>query len=44
MILLDSDHITVLYSLPGSCRERLIAQMAMSVDSVVGTTIVNFEE
>lgn len=44
MILLDSDHLSVL-EIPGSDRRaRLVAKLAVAVGELVGTTIVNVEE
>jgi tRNA(fMet)-specific endonuclease VapC len=44
MILLDTDHLTVL-EIPDSIRRaRLVARLALSADDVIGTTIINVEE
>ncbi|OWK36967.1 type II toxin-antitoxin system VapC family toxin [Fimbriiglobus ruber] len=44
MILLDTNHLSVL-QIPGSDRRlRLVARLAIATDEVIGTTIVNVEE
>ena len=44
MILLDTDHLSVLRGDPSERRSRLNARLAAVVGEEVGTTIVNFEE
>lgn len=44
MILLDSDHLTILAFLEGEAHARLAARMAGSDDPDFATTIVNAEE
>lgn len=44
MILLDTDHLSVL-AIPGSDRRaRVVARLALAEDEVIGTTIINVEE
>jgi len=44
VILIDSDHLSVL-EIPGSDRRaRLVSRLALAAGEVVGTTIVNVEE
>jgi tRNA(fMet)-specific endonuclease VapC len=44
MILLDTDHISIL-EVPGSDRRaRLVTRLALATDEVVGTTIITIEE
>lgn len=43
MILLDTDHLTVLQIPDSDRRDRLVAKLALS-DEPIGTTIVNVEE
>lgn len=43
MILLDTDHLTVLQIPESQRRDRLVARLSLS-DDPVGTTIVNVEE
>lgn len=43
MILLDSDHLTILQTPDSDRRDRLVARMALAND-VIGTTVVNVEE
>ena len=44
MILLDSDHLTVLRYRTGDRAMRLGERLAMATESPIGTTIVNVEE
>ena len=44
MILLDTDHLTVLQVPSSERRTRLLARLALAGDEVVGTTIVSVEE
>lgn len=44
MILLDTDHLSILRGDPSERRSRLNARLAAVVNEEVGTTIVNFEE
>ncbi len=44
MILLDTDHLSVLRGDPSDRQTRLSARLAAVTDEVVGTTIVTFEE
>jgi tRNA(fMet)-specific endonuclease VapC len=44
MILLDTDHLSVLEIPESSRRTRRVARLALSEGEVVGTTIVNVEE
>jgi tRNA(fMet)-specific endonuclease VapC len=44
MILLDSDHLTILIHSGSEQHARLIARMALSADRDFATTIVNAEE
>lgn len=44
MILLDSDHLSVLRYRSGDRAARLAARLVASGDAVVGTTVVNVEE
>ena len=44
MILLDTDHLSVLQVPSSDRRTRLVARLALAVDEVVGTTIVSVEE
>lgn len=43
MILLDSDHLTILQTPDSNRRPRLVARLALA-DDVIGTTVVNVEE
>ena len=43
MILLDTDHLTVLQTPDATRRERLVARLALTNEEI-GTTIVNVEE
>jgi tRNA(fMet)-specific endonuclease VapC len=43
VILLDTDHLSVLQMPDSSRRDRLVARMALA-DDVIGTTIANVEE
>jgi tRNA(fMet)-specific endonuclease VapC len=44
MILLDTDHISVLQDPKSPRRDALIARMVVAVDETFGVTIVSFEE
>ena len=44
MILLDSDHLTVLKYTTGARSLRLRSRLAAATDEVIGTTVVNVEE
>jgi tRNA(fMet)-specific endonuclease VapC len=44
MILLDTDHLTVLQTPDAARRPLLVARLSLAVGEVVGTTIVNVEE
>lgn len=44
MILLDSDHLSILQHFGSDRRARIVARMALATDEVFGTTIVNVEE
>lgn len=44
MILLDTDHLSVLEVPDSPRRERLLARLALAGDEVVGTTIITVEE
>ena len=44
MILLDTDHLSVLEIPRSERRARLVARLALQPNEVVGTTIVNVEE
>ena len=44
MILLDTDHLSVLRHREGERADRLARRIALSPDPVIGTTIVNVEE
>lgn len=44
MILLDTDHLSVLRGDPGDRRTRLVARMAAAVSEEIGTTVVTVEE
>ena len=44
MILLDTDHLSVLQVPSSDRRTRLVARLALAGDEVVGTTIVSAEE
>src|SRR6476469_3181475 len=44
MILLDTDHLSVLQVPSSDRRTRLLARLALAGDEVVGTTIVSVEE
>jgi tRNA(fMet)-specific endonuclease VapC len=44
MILLDTDHLTVLRYVASDRRLRLVGRLAQAGDEVVGTTVVNVEE
>jgi tRNA(fMet)-specific endonuclease VapC len=44
MILLDTDHLSVLRGKPSERRTRLVARLAEVVDEPIGTTIVTVEE
>jgi tRNA(fMet)-specific endonuclease VapC len=44
MILLDTDHLTVLQVPDSERRQRLLARLALVTDELIGTTIVNVEE
>ena len=43
MILLDTDHLTILQTPDSNRRDRLVARLALA-DNVIGTTVVNVEE
>jgi tRNA(fMet)-specific endonuclease VapC len=44
MILLDSDHLTILQVPSSARRQRLVARMALAVGETIGTSIVAVEE
>ncbi len=44
MILLDTDHVTVLRSPGGERRTRLVARLALAVDEVLAIPVVGTEE
>ena len=44
MILLDTDHLSVLQIPASDRRTRLVARLAMAGEEVIGTTIVSVEE
>ena len=44
MIVLDSDHLSVLRFRTGERAIRLAGRLALSADPFIGTTIVNVEE
>lgn len=44
MILLDTDHLTVLRNEESDRRTRLVARLAAVVDETIGTTIITVEE
>jgi tRNA(fMet)-specific endonuclease VapC len=44
VILLDTDHLSVLEIPASERRTRLVARLALAGDEVIGTTIVNVEE
>lgn len=44
MILLDTDHLTILQTPDAARRPNLVSRLALALDEVVGTTIVNVEE
>ena len=43
MILLDTDHLTILQTPDSTRRDRLVARLALA-DDAIGTTVVNVEE
>jgi len=44
MILLDTDHLTILQMPDATRRPTLVARLSLAVGEVVGTTIINVEE
>lgn len=44
MILLDTDHVTVMLMPPSARRDRLFARLSTAVDGEVGVTVVTVEE
>lgn len=44
MILLDTDHLSVVRNEPSERRTRLVARLAAAGDEIIGTTIVTVEE
>ena len=44
MILLDTDHVSVLRMPGGSCRDRVVARLALAADAPIGVPVVATEE
>ena len=44
MIFMDTDHLSVLEIPDSTSRNRLVSRLVLSLDEIIGTTMVNIEE